>query len=283
VNPAAEDVVIGAAYRALIRHYHPDTNPDPMAKARAREITAAYAVLRDPAKRAEYDAQRAAGDLWPQDEDEEVPRQPPPAMRTVGIAAAALALALVAIAWNNRPIQPASHTQAAKVEPARSAPNPAYPIIQLEPESERLARLREEAEILSPTPVAPPPEESVPADPILVPPNPRSMAAAPALASRRTAVPAGHRPAPPSAPKAKAVPATPKSKQLIALETMAAGFFTQSMAHATDAKKELLLGARNRSATKRKACGSDACVADAYVRQIRETSAIMEGRAGPPK
>lgn len=281
VNPAAEDVVIGAAYRALMRHYHPDTNPDPTAQARVREITAAYAVLRDPAKRAEYDAQRAAGDLWPQDEDEEVPRRPPPAMRTVGIAAAALALVLVAIVWNNRPIPSASHAPAAKVETARSAPSPAYPIIQLEPESERLARLREEAEILSPAPVAPPPEESVPVDPIVAPPKAQPVVAAPALAPHRVQI--SRRSAALSAPKAKAAPAPPKSKQIAALDTMATGFFTQSMAHATDAKKDLLLGARNRSAAKRKACGSDACVADAYVRQIRETSAIMEGRAIAPR
>jgi hypothetical protein len=286
VNPAAEDVVIGAAYRALMRHYHPDTNPDPTAQARAREITAAYAVLRDPVKRAEYDAQRADGDLWPQDEDDRVPRKPPPAMRTVGIATAALALVLVAVVWNNRPTQPTGHAQPAKQEPARSAPNPAYPLIQLEPESERLARLREEAEILSPAPVQSRPEETVPADPLVAPAKAQPVAAAPAPAPRPAVVQIPRRPAPPpSAPKAKPtpVPAPPKSKQLTALDTMAAGFFTQSMAHATDAKKELLLGARNRSAIKREACGSDACVADAYIRQIRETSAIMEGRTGPAK
>jgi len=62
---------------------------------------------------------------------------------------------------------------------------------------------------------------------------------------------------------------------------MSAGFFTQSMTHATDAKKQLLLASRDRSAAKRKICRSDSCVADTYVRQIRETSAIMEGKAGP--
>ena len=72
------------------------------------------------------------------------------------------------------------------------------------------------------------------------------------------------------------------NERLATLDTMAADSFTQSIAHAADAKKELLLAARNRSAAQRKACGSDSCVADAYVRQIRETSAIMEGPAGPP-
>ena len=66
------------------------------------------------------------------------------------------------------------------------------------------------------------------------------------------------------------------------LDRMAAGFFTQSMANADPARKDLLLSARNRSAAARNACRSDSCVTDAYLRQIRETSAIMEGRATPP-
>jgi len=64
---------------------------------------------------------------------------------------------------------------------------------------------------------------------------------------------------------------------------MSTSFFSQSMVHADDAKKELLVAARDRSEANRKACRSDRCVADAYVRQIRETSAIMEGRAETPK
>ena len=191
MSPAAEDVVIGAAYRALMRHYHPDTNPDPAAQARAREITAAYAVLRDPAKRAEYDAQRADGDLWSADERGHAPLKPPPAMRTVGIAAAALALALVALVWtlaeNSRPKQPASLSQPAKAEPARSAPSPAYPVVQLQPESERLARLREEAEILSPPPVAPSPDETAPPDPIVAPAKAQLAPIAVAQVPRRSA------------------------------------------------------------------------------------------------
>lgn len=59
VAPGSEDVVIAAAYRALMRRYHPDTNKDAMAQQKAREINEAYAVLGDAAKRAEYDRQRA--------------------------------------------------------------------------------------------------------------------------------------------------------------------------------------------------------------------------------
>ena len=78
-----------------MRHYHPDTNPDPAAQDRAREITAAYAVLRDPGNRAAYDAGRAAG-LDSVEHDE--PRRPPP-MRAASIVSAVLALGLVAAVW----------------------------------------------------------------------------------------------------------------------------------------------------------------------------------------
>jgi curved DNA-binding protein CbpA len=60
VAPGSEDVVITAAYRALMRRYHPDTNKDATAQQKAREINEAYAVLGAAAKRAEYDRQRAA-------------------------------------------------------------------------------------------------------------------------------------------------------------------------------------------------------------------------------
>ena len=60
VAPGSEDVVIAAAYRALMRRYHPDTNKDETAQQKAREINEAYAVLGDPAKRKEYDRQRGA-------------------------------------------------------------------------------------------------------------------------------------------------------------------------------------------------------------------------------
>ena len=286
VNPTAEEVVIGAAYRALMRHYHPDTNPDPAAQARAREITVAYAVLRDPAKRAEYDAQRAAdADLWsPADDD--APHRPPPAMRTVGIASAALALTLVGVAWTyaeNHPVaeRPAT-AQHSPPEPVRAPADATYPVVQLEPESERLARLREEAEILHTAP-APATSEVAPPDPPVIAP----AAATPPPGLRPS--PAARRIPPPSRPSfavragSAKTPRPANNERLAALDTMAAGFLKQSMANAKGTKRDLLENARDRSAAARKACRSDACVADAYVRQIRETSAIMEGRPGPPK
>ena len=58
LSPTAEDVVIRAAYLALMRSYHPDRNPSAEAAARARAITEAYKTIGDPARRAEYDASR---------------------------------------------------------------------------------------------------------------------------------------------------------------------------------------------------------------------------------
>jgi uncharacterized protein len=59
---------------------------------------------------------------------------------------------------------------------------------------------------------------------------------------------------------------------------MAAGFFSQSMAHANAAKKELLMSSHTRSVATRSACHSDSCLGEAYLRQMREISAIMQGR-----
>ena len=61
VDPGAEGAAIRSAYRALMRVYHPDRNDDPEAQSRAREITAAFAVLGDPEKRAAYDARTFGG------------------------------------------------------------------------------------------------------------------------------------------------------------------------------------------------------------------------------
>ena len=292
VTPTAEDVVIGAAYRALIRHYHPDTNPDPDARARAQEITAAYAVLRDPAKRAEYDAGRAAGhDFWPV---EEPPKRPPP-MRGVGIAAGLLAFALVGAVWmwppSDQPRSTSTVAQPVKQPPASSAPAPRE--LELQPESERLAALHRENDPPPPSGV----EESRLDDLVSVDPAPELLPASrtqparkPALASKPAVAELKRVPAAPAPqetlsakPKAVAARSGAGTERLVALDRMAAGFFTQSMAHATPTKRELLLSARDRSAALRSACRSDSCVSKAYLQQIRETSAIMEGRAEPPK
>lgn len=57
----AEAEVVRAAYLALMRKHHPDrVGDDRAAQARAQEISAAFAILGDPDRRARYDRDRGA-------------------------------------------------------------------------------------------------------------------------------------------------------------------------------------------------------------------------------
>ncbi|MEK7992442.1 MAG: DnaJ domain-containing protein [Planctomycetota bacterium] len=61
VLPDAEDVVIRAAYKALVHRYHPDKwDGDPqLAHQKTAELNEAYDVLSDPQRRSKYDQGRA--------------------------------------------------------------------------------------------------------------------------------------------------------------------------------------------------------------------------------
>lgn len=51
----ADQQAISRAYRKLARQYHPDLNNTPEAEERFKQISEAYEVLKDPAKREKYD------------------------------------------------------------------------------------------------------------------------------------------------------------------------------------------------------------------------------------
>ncbi len=55
VGRDANDEELKRAYRRKAREFHPDTNDDPAAAERFKEISLAYEVLRDPERRARYD------------------------------------------------------------------------------------------------------------------------------------------------------------------------------------------------------------------------------------
>ena len=56
VERGASQEEIKKAYRRLAQKYHPDVSKEPEAEARFKEIAEAYQTLKDPEKRAAYDA-----------------------------------------------------------------------------------------------------------------------------------------------------------------------------------------------------------------------------------
>ena len=55
ISDSATESEIKKAYRKLARQYHPDVNKDPDAEDKFKEINAAYEVLSDKEKKAQYD------------------------------------------------------------------------------------------------------------------------------------------------------------------------------------------------------------------------------------
>jgi curved DNA-binding protein CbpA len=72
VSPDASPAQIAHAYRRLIRAEHPDRHPHPDPTA-LTATAAAYAILRDPARRAAYDQRRG-----PHHHEQPSPPPPPP-------------------------------------------------------------------------------------------------------------------------------------------------------------------------------------------------------------
>lgn len=69
VSENADAETITKAFRALARTHHPDANPnDSTAEERFKEISAAYEVLSDDARRREYDRERQEGSFASWDE-----------------------------------------------------------------------------------------------------------------------------------------------------------------------------------------------------------------------
>ena len=95
--------MIRAAYHALMRRYHPDADPTAEAAERSRAINEAYAVLRDPGRRAQYDATLSSRDLMFDPAEHPAPAVP---LRSRLGPATAIAFALLAVAMITFAIAP---------------------------------------------------------------------------------------------------------------------------------------------------------------------------------
>jgi curved DNA-binding protein CbpA len=89
VDPEADPDVIQAAYRRLAQKFHPDVATGDEAAARMIAINAAWEILRDPARRAELDRQRAAAAASGTGRAPGQPAGPGPARRTASGASSA--------------------------------------------------------------------------------------------------------------------------------------------------------------------------------------------------
>jgi len=286
VTPSSEQVVIHAAYRALMRRYHPDTNAGSEAGERVRAITAAYHVLRDPDRRAEYDSIRAAGDplqalqmgegAWTEPER-------PPAGRAIGVAAIAIAALAVAAVWimprGEQGVAPAPRSagQAEAAPTPYAAPDPAMQLASARPPA---LPLPEPAE-----PVADPQLDRV-ADPPARAPSAAPQTAVAAAVPKAPAVP-------PTAPVVRrpAAAASPErcrgmecsSERIAALDQHSELMFNQSMNSVDPARRERLRATRDELLVRRGACRSEACVAGAYLAYLKEVGAIVDKSAPAPR
>jgi curved DNA-binding protein CbpA len=125
VAPEAEPIVVEAAYKALIKKYHPDQGAGAPASKDAAAINEAFALLKDPARRADYDHR-----LWSKQQairlaglQATAPRSRVAAVSgwiVAGLLACALAAALLGKSLAPPPLTAAAEAHDSE-EPARAA------------------------------------------------------------------------------------------------------------------------------------------------------------------
>lgn len=295
LSRASEDVVIRAAYLALMRRYHPDRNPSAEAAAQARAIAAAYAVLGEPGRRAEYDRMRA--------EAEWATPVPPRSSELPGGAFAAASMALLVllvslVVWSPLPLREQPDAPAAvPSRPAEAKPEEPIAIAAAQPAPSPAAEPAPRLGVSRPLPprqavrpmparairsAAAPPPTRLPKTRPVSPPVPVQLAAAPSTS--------------PSSPSSTPRPsfscqvartrgeiAVCRNVQLANLDRQQALLYSQSWGRADAAKRAQLLRTRERFVTQRDSCRSDSCTSSAYLERMREVSEIMTGDAKPTR
>ena len=288
VAPTTEDVVIRAAYLALMRRYHPDTNGSPAAAERVRAITAAYQVLSDKDKRADYDRRRATvgGASVARPPLKEFPIGP---IVFAGIMLLLIPLVLLAIrsprsapeqrigpAYAQNREQPASIRDPGPL--GTSQPRIENPPAIPDPTPGSADDLADPVEVPDQAPVQIRPRlADPPVAPKPPPPLPQPLARADPKPARPMAQ-ASRQPAKPSRDAA-----ANGDNSLAALDRHVTLLHDQSWRFGDATKRAALLRTRDRFLIRRDECGSNACIRDAYLVRMREVSDIMTGQPQPSR
>jgi hypothetical protein len=287
VDPQAEAVAIRSAYLALIRRHHPDKGGAEADPARAQAVTAAWEVLRHPGRRAAYDEARQArfqpegGMVGPAVHSRKPRIRGGAAGRNLFLLLAAGTVGLCW--WAFRPPR-------AAMPPTVMAEAPKADEFVRPP----IARNRDEeptgvGQRVQPTGTLPLPqgrEERNARPPVIRPPLPIAEPArgamrtveAPDQARSQPAVEGGLpvAVAPLEEPRSAvaAAPAVP-GIDLAPLERHLQLLTDQSLQFGTEAKRSRLLATRETFLARLRACDSDACKRDTYLRRNAEVAEIM--------
>lgn len=283
VTPRSEDVVIRAAYLALMRRYHPDKNSSSETSGRAQAIIAAFAVLGDVEKRLKYDwdRRRAA---------EELARPPQPRLTNMHrglIAASLIALLTVPLAFMQAPrtvADPPARPPGKPRGPAHPQLSPAGSIPKPDPVERLTATVasmsaQKAAETVEPSAVAervaaprPSPEKA----PRVLVRAPLERPQAPKVAKVAKPVASGISKC--LATKPGADTAVCNNDNLAALDRLALAFYGQSLKAGNATKRAALLDSRNGFLGRLESCRSEPCLRSAYMTHMREISTIVEGK-----
>jgi curved DNA-binding protein CbpA len=280
VTPNADEVVIRAAYLALMKRFHPDQpGADP---ERAKAVAAAYRLLGNPARRAAYDRDEAAR-TYAGLNGAELPLAP--ARRTGRsafflISAATIALAYVAVTRplpvpSSSPLKsPRPQTEEARVEepasdwwqsardriagslPATSSERktaavPEVVLPDLEPQP---APVREPRAAVTEARPAPGPVATPAPPPVRQPTTEERVRTATAAPARRGA---------------------DSRNQLAALERHQIILYNQSFLAGDERKRAQLLETRAAFLRRLEGCSGDDCRREAYLARNQEVGAIM--------
>ena len=298
VPATAKTAEIRAAYLALMREYHPDRNRDPAAVERAQAVIAAFKVLGDFDRRNHYDWGRRREREAAEAEAAAVAAKRPRRIRAGAVGAGVIGLAAVAT-WVLMPAPgPKSVTTEPKVAEAR-----ALPVAKAKPRREVkrvavAAPAKAKAENNQPARKVEPraaPERIAKAEPVRVPVTAKpEVERAPVVrlaavkAPEPRAVPQAALPPPllparvaarPVRPAAKPAPAT--SGDLASLDQFVMAFYGQSWRYGDAPKRAALEQSRASFVARRGGCAGDSCKRDAYLKLMRDVSAIVE--SGQPK